>query len=86
MSEVNLDNSSVIFKDMPARIEAARYHSLAAEEESLPKELKVIARTDENEIMAVELEGYHIYGVQFHPESILTPQGKKILENFLNIK
>lgn len=85
MSMVNLDTASPIFAGMPDRIEAARYHSLAAEEESLPGELKVIARTDEDEVMAVQLEGYDVYGVQFHPESILTPLGRDIMTNFLSL-
>lgn len=86
MSVVELDTDSVIFRGMPEKIEAARYHSLAAEEASLPETLRVVAKTGDGEIMAVEHREYQIYGVQFHPESILTPNGKTILENFLNIK
>ena len=66
-------------------IDVARYHSLAAEEASLPEVLKVIARTKDGEIMAIKHKDYDIYGLQFHPESILTPEGKKILQNFINI-
>ena len=58
---------------MEPKLQAARYHSLAAEEDKLPAELKVIARTEDGEIMAVEHRDYPVYGVQFHPESILTP-------------
>ena len=64
----------------------ARYHSLAAVESTIPPELKVIARTDDGEVMAVAHRDFHVYGVQFHPESILTPEGKKILENFLALE
>ena len=58
----------------------------AAEEDKLPAELKVIARTEDGEIMAVEHRNYPVYGVQFHPESILTPDGRKIMERFLSMK
>ncbi len=85
MSVAALDTDSVIFRGMPGKIEAARYHSLAVEEASLPETLRVIAKTEDGEIMAVEHREYQIYGVQFHPESILTPHGKTILENFLRI-
>lgn len=85
-SVVRLDTSSKIFAGMDEKIEVARYHSLAAERSNLPSELKIIAETDEGDIMAVEVYGYDVYGVQFHPESILTPDGIKILENFLNIR
>ena len=70
---------------MPDKIEAARYHSLAADRDTLPDTLKVIATTEDGEVMAVEHRDYPVYGVQFHPESILTPDGRKILENFFNI-
>ena len=83
MSIVDVDTNSKIFRGMPVKIEAARYHSLAAEENTLPQVLKVIARTEDGEVMAVEHTEYPVYGVQFHPESILTPKGRVILENFL---
>ena len=85
-SMVTLDTDCPIFKGMKKAIPAARYHSLAAEEDKLPAELKVIARTEDGEIMAVEHRNYPVYGVQFHPESILTPDGRKIMERFLNMK
>lgn len=78
-----IDNSSVLFKGMPDEILIARYHSLAANADKLPECLKVTATVD-NEVMAVEHKEYNIYGVQFHPESILTPLGMDILKNFLN--
>ena len=85
MSIVDLDTNSAIFKGMEPKLQAARYHSLAAEEDKLPAELKVIARTEDGEIMAVEHRDYPVYGVQFHPESILTPDGRKIMERFLKV-
>lgn len=85
-SMVTLDLSSKIFGGMEPKIQVARYHSLTAVKDSLLDNLKVIAKTKTDEIMAVEHVEYPIYGVQFHPESILTPNGKQILERFLNIK
>ncbi|MDR1754971.1 MAG: aminodeoxychorismate/anthranilate synthase component II [Eubacterium sp.] len=84
-SEVNIDTQNDIFKGLPSRIQAARYHSLTGKIETLPSALKITAQTDDKEIMAVSHKIYPVYGVQFHPESILTPHGKVILENFLNI-
>lgn len=63
----------------------ARYHSLAAEEDTLPQCLAVTARTEAGEVMAVAHREYPVYGVQFHPESIMTPDGRKMLENFLHV-
>ncbi len=85
-SEIICENSSPIFKDCPQKFPAARYHSLAAEKKSMPACLKIIARTSDGEIMAVQHESFKIFGVQFHPESILTPHGKIILKNFLSMK
>lgn len=82
-SLVRLDSSSRIFCGCPERTPVARYHSLAAEPESLPDCLKVIASTDEGEIMAVEHREYPVFGLQFHPESIMTPKGKRMIRNFL---
>lgn len=82
-SEINLENSSPLFRGLPHSILGARYHSLAAVEETMPEELLVTARTKDGEIMGVKHRDYEVYGVQFHPESILTPQGRIILENFL---
>ena len=66
---------------------AARYHSLSAEEATLPKELQVIARSDDadGEVMAVEDATNNVFGVQFHPESVMTPEGKQIIENFMEV-
>ena len=82
-SQINIDNRIPIFKGLPEVIDGARYHSLAAVEETIPEELIMIARSDDGEIMAVKHRDYEIYGLQFHPESILTSCGKPILENFL---
>lgn len=82
-SVASLDNDCVLFAGMEPDMTVARYHSLAADPESLPECLKVTARTEDGEIMAVEHREYPVYGVQFHPESVLTPKGKKIIENFL---
>ncbi|MBR6873840.1 MAG: aminodeoxychorismate/anthranilate synthase component II [Ruminococcus sp.] len=80
-SAVTLDNDCPLFKGLPQRTEVARYHSLAAD--NLPDCLKVTARTDDGEVMAVQHREYPIYGVQFHPESILTPLGRQMLKNFI---
>ena len=80
-------NRCRLFEGLPPVIPAARYHSLSAVPESLPEELEVVALDCmEGEVMAVSHRDYPIYGLQFHPESILTPDGRKILENFLNIR
>jgi len=84
-SNVVLDTDSAVFKTMPKVIKAGRYHSLAGIESTLPRELQISARTDDGEIMAVNVKGHEVYGVQFHPESILTPGGNVIIENFLRI-
>ncbi len=82
-SEVTFDRECPMFADIPEKSPVARYHSLAADEKSLPECLKVTASTDDGEIMAVQHREYPIYGVQFHPESILTPYGKTMLRSFL---
>ena len=84
-SEVSLDTSSPIFAGLETRVKVARYHSLAAAADDLPDCLKVIARTKDDQIMAVSHREYEVYGLQFHPESILTPRGKKMMENFLSL-
>jgi anthranilate synthase/aminodeoxychorismate synthase-like glutamine amidotransferase len=81
-----LTTPTPIFKDMPDGFEAARYHSLIVEPESLPDCLEVTAETVRHEIMALQHKTLPVYGVQFHPESIMTPQGRTILKNFLDIR
>ena len=82
-SEVRLDTDCPLFAGCPESVSAARYHSLAADAATLPPELKVTALTDDGEIMAVQHRKYPIYGVQFHPESVMTPDGERMLRNFL---
>ncbi|MDR3207695.1 MAG: aminodeoxychorismate/anthranilate synthase component II [Oscillospiraceae bacterium] len=82
-SDMTLDADCPLFEGLPPVIRAARYHSLAARTETLPAALKVSARAEDGEVMGVWKPGAEVYGVQFHPESILTPEGGRILENFL---
>lgn len=84
-SLISFDRDSAIFKGISGDIAVARYHSLAASEIGFPDELKITARTDDGEIMAVEHRTHPVFGLQFHPESILTQHGKKLLNNFLDI-
>ena len=85
-SVATLDTDSTLFKGMDQKITVARYHSLAADPDTLPEVLKITATTPDGEIMAVEHKEYPVYGVQFHPESVLTPEGKAIIDNFYGIK
>jgi len=74
-----------IFANLPNPFEATRYHSLLVRRESLPACLKITADTAEGEIMGLAHRELPVYGVQFHPESILTTEGKRLLQNFLNL-
>jgi anthranilate synthase component 2 len=85
-SEVMVDVSNALFKGLLPAIQAARYHSLAGIKSTLPEALSIIAWTEDDEIMAVCHKNYPVYGLQFHPESIRTPVGKTIIENFLAIR
>jgi len=78
-------NNKEIFRSLPNPFEATRYHSLIVERKSLPDCLEVIAQTKDKEIMGLKHKNYPIWGVQFHPESILTIKGIDILKNFINI-
>ncbi len=78
-------DGKTIFTDLPYRFRAARYHSLVIERESLPDCLEVSATSPDGLIMGVRHREYRIEGVQFHPESILTKEGKKLLQNFLDL-
>ena len=82
-SDVKFDTDCPLFKGCPKVAPVARYHSLAADAETIPEELKITALTTDGEIMAVQHEEYPIFGVQFHPESIMTPDGKQMLRNFI---
>lgn len=82
-SEVNFDSDCPLFKNCPKTALAARYHSLAADPGTIPECLSVTAATADGEVMAVQHKIFPVYGVQFHPESIMTPDGKTMLKNFL---
>jgi anthranilate synthase component 2 len=84
-SEISIDTTCPIFAGLPQRISGGRYHSLAAVEETMPDTLQITARSSDGEIMGVSHRDYQVYGLQFHPESILTPNGKPMLSNFFNI-
>ena len=84
-SQARLDGNSPVFRGLAEEIPVARYHSLAVLEETLPECLLVTARADDGEVMAVQHREYPVYGLQFHPESIMTPDGKQILKNFLEV-
>ena len=78
-------DGKTLFKDLPQNFEAGRYHSLIVERESLPECLEISAESADGLIMGLRHKEHKIEGVQFHPESILTPEGKKLLRNFLEI-
>ena len=84
-SMVTLDTDCPIFKGMKKTIPAARYHSLAALKDTLPAELRVTAESEDGEVMAVEHTKYPVFGVQFHPESVMTPDGRVMIENFMEV-
>ena len=73
----------IIFKGIKKPVQVARYHSLSVQESTLPEELEVTARSDDGEIMAMRHREYLIYGLQFHPESVMTPEGSAMIRNFL---
>ena len=82
-SIVKFDTNCPLFQECPENAPVARYHSLAADIDTIPDCLKITAITKDREVMAVQHKVYPVYGVQFHPESIMTPDGKHILENFI---
>jgi anthranilate synthase component 2 len=84
-SKIKIDNENPLFENLDSEISVGRYHSLCATEETLPKEISIIAKSkDDNEIMGIVHKDYPVYGLQFHPESILSSDGFDILKNFLN--
>ena len=86
-SEVHLQEGCPLFQGIgPNPVKVGRYHSLAAGRETLPECFEIMAESDDGEIMAVSHREYPLYGLQFHPESILTPAGPRIIENFLKLK
>jgi len=84
-SMVHIANGNPVFRGLPPLLKVGRYHSLAADRDTLPDELLVIAETEDGEVMGVKHREYQTFGLQFHPESILTEHGARIIENFLNI-
>lgn len=84
-SQVRFDQNCPLFEGIPEMALVARYHSLAADVETIPDELRVTAVTEDGEVMAVQHRDYPIFGVQFHPESIMTPDGRRMLENFIRL-
>lgn len=82
-SDVKFDTKCILFKGCPEIAPVARYHSLAADADTISDELKITACTTDGEVMAVQHKEYPIFGVQFHPESIMTPNGKQMLKNFI---
>ena len=82
-STVTVDTNCPLFAELGETLTVGRYHSLAVREDTLPPELKVTARTDDGEVMAVQHRECPLFGLQFHPESILTPDGEAMLRNFL---
>ncbi len=82
-STADIDKDDPIFYGLDEEIQVARYHSLAVNPDTIPDVLKVIGKTEDGEVMAVKHKEYPVYGLQFHPESIMTPCGKNILKNFL---
>ena len=80
-----LHNGEGVFAGLPSPFEATRYHSLLVKRETFPQSLEITAETAEGEIMGLRHREFPIHGVQFHPESILTLEGKRLLQNFLAI-
>lgn len=83
-SVIDIKNEHPLFAGLPKQIQVGRYHSLALQKDTLPKEFMILGETAQEEVMAIAHQREALYGVQFHPESILTPLGKQILENFLH--
>ena len=84
-SKIMIKAKCKLFEGLQESFPAARYHSLVVEKAGLPEELIVTAETEDGEIMAVKHRDHEVYGVQFHPESIMTPDGMQIIKNFLEI-
>ena len=84
-SMLSVDNSNVLFRELPSKIPVGRYHSWAVDSENLPNSLKITAKTDNHIIMGLQHTYYNICGIQFHPESILTLQGEKMMSNWISL-
>ena len=83
--EIHKVGKSRMFEGLPETFPAARYHSLAAIRDTLPEKLVVTAESEDGEVMALEHKEYSIFGLQFHPESVMTPDGKTMIENFMKV-
>jgi len=84
-SVIYIKKDSCLFAGFEDRFTAGRYHSLIVENDSLPDEMEILAESEEHEIMALRHKFRNVFGIQFHPESILTPNGLRVIENFLRI-
>lgn len=84
-SMAELDTATPLFAGLPPQVPVARYHSLAADPDTIPACLQVTARVTNGEVMAVQHTAHPIFGVQFHPESIMTPDGPAMLKNFIEL-
>lgn len=84
-SDTKIDKSCPLFKDCSDVLKVARYHSLSAVRDSLPDCLQITCETEDGVIMGIKHKEHDVYGLQFHPESILTPEGRTILRNFINL-
>lgn len=84
-SEIEIDPTSRLYRGLCSPITVARYHSLSVDRSSLPNELIVTAATPDGEVMSVEHQIYPVFGVQFHPESVMTKDGKTLIQNFLEV-
>ena len=85
-TEILVEQDAALFAGIPHKIQGARYHSLVIRQGSLPPDIKIIAKTEGEEIMGIRHCDFPVFGVQFHPESILTKQGMHIIKNFLKLK
>lgn len=85
-SVVSLKPSCELFENLPDKTTVGRYHSLSASESTLPPELEIVSKADDGEVMAVEDRKNKVFGLQFHPESVLTPDGKTMLMNFMKVR
>ena len=84
-SQVKVEGECRIFEGLPEEFKVARYHSLACDGRTLPECLTVCARTDDGEVMAVKHKDFDVHGLQFHPESIMTPDGMQMIKNFISL-
>jgi anthranilate synthase component 2 len=84
-TQIEITGEDYIFDQLTRRLLAGRYHSWIVSRENFPAELEITAESQEKQIMAIRHKSYDVHGIQFHPESILTPRGRTIIENFLYI-